>query len=138
MPILINNKLFIPDSDFEEQFIRSSGPGGQNVNKVSSAVELRFDLKRNSSLRPELKTRLASHAKNKINDEGILILVSKESRSQEENRRLVREKLISLIKEVLSPPKKRIKTKPTKASKERRLSSKKLQGLKKKIRREDY
>jgi len=124
----------IPETEIEEKFIRSSGPGGQNVNKVSSAVELRFHIGESPSLTDYQKKRLNQLAKNQINDEGFLIIVSRESRSQEENRRLVREKLEELILKASIVPKKRKKTKPTKASKEKRLGSKKKHGDTKKTR----
>lgn len=126
--------LNIPESELEEKFIRSSGPGGQNVNKVSSAVELRFHVNGSSSLSSYQKNRLYQMVGNQINDEGFLIICSRESRSQEENRRIVREKLTELIKKASIVPKKRKKTKPTKASKEKRLGSKKKHGDTKKAR----
>ncbi len=120
--------ITIPESELEEKFIRSSGPGGQNVNKVSSAVELRFHVDNSPSLSPYQKNRLHQIAGNQINDEGFLLIYARESRSQEENRHLVREKLAELIQKASFVPKKRKKTKPTRASKEKRLGSKKKHG----------
>lgn len=124
----------IPESELEEKFIRSSGPGGQNVNKVSTAVELRFNIEKSPSLTVYQKKRLRQIVANQINEEGVLIISSRESRSQDENRRIVREKLIELIKKASIVPKTRKKTKPTRASKEKRLGSKKKHGDAKKNR----
>jgi ribosome-associated protein len=141
MGILVTPTVEIPDSDLEVAFIRSAGPGGQNVNKVASAVQLRFALWRNSTLRADVKTRLRALAGNRMTAEDELLIVSRESRSQEQNRRLAEERLADLVKRALVVPKKRRATKPTRASKERRLDvkarSQKTKKLRGKVRFDD-
>jgi ribosome-associated protein len=124
MSLVVKPGLEIPDADLEVAFIRSSGPGGQNVNKVASAVQLRFALDRNATLSPDVKTRLRALAGQRVTDAGELLIVSRESRSQEQNRRQAEERLLDLIRRALVPPRKRHATKPTRASKERRLDGK--------------
>jgi ribosome-associated protein len=128
MPLVINSDLGIPDEDFEWKFIRASGPGGQNVNKVSSAVQLRFLLPQNSSLPPAAKQRLRRLAGQKLNDDGSILIFARSERSQEQNRREALGRLEALIRQALIAPKIRKKTKPTRASKERRIESKKKRG----------
>jgi ribosome-associated protein len=124
MSLTITPDLEIPDSDLEVAFIRSAGPGGQNVNKVASAVQLRFALARNTSLRADVKARLRALAGNRMTDAGELLIVSRETRSQEQNRRNAEQRLVDLVRRALIAPKKRHATKPTRASKERRLEGK--------------
>ncbi|MGO8976453.1 MAG: alternative ribosome rescue aminoacyl-tRNA hydrolase ArfB [Steroidobacteraceae bacterium] len=128
MPLVINSELGIPDEDFEWKFIRASGPGGQNVNKVSSAVQLRFLLPQNSSLPGAAKQRLRRLAGQKLNDDGSILIFARSERSQEQNRREALARLEALIRQALIAPKIRKKTKPTRASKERRIESKKKRG----------
>ena len=116
--------VVIPDSDLALAFIRSAGPGGQNVNKVASAVQLRFALDRNATLSPDVKARLRAFAGQRVTDAGELLIVARESRSQEQNRRAAEERLCDLVRRALVQPKKRRATKPTRASKERRLDAK--------------
>jgi ribosome-associated protein len=124
MSLLVRPGLEIPDSDLEVAFVRSSGPGGQNVNKVASAVQLRFALDRNVTLLEDVKARLRMLAGQRLNDAGEILIVARESRSQEQNRRTAEQKLLELVRRALVPPRKRHATKPTRASKERRLDSK--------------
>ena len=124
MPVFIAPGLEIPDGDLVITAIRSAGPGGQNVNKVASAVQMRFALASNATLRADVKQRLRALAGHRVTDDGELLIVARESRSQEQNRRLAEERLVDLIRRALVPPKKRTATKPTRASRERRLQTK--------------
>ena len=124
MGLEVRPGLEIPDTDLEVAFIRSSGPGGQNVNKVASAVQLRFALEKNVTLSEDAKSRLRILAGQRLNDAGELLIVARESRSQEQNRRNAERKLLDLVRRALVPPRKRHATRPTRASRERRLDSK--------------
>jgi ribosome-associated protein len=124
MALIVRPGLEIPDTDLEVAFIRSSGPGGQNVNKVASAVQLRFALEKNVTLDPDVKSRLRILAGQRLNDAGEVLIVARESRSQEQNRRNAERKLLDLVRRALVPPRKRHATRPTRASRERRLDSK--------------
>jgi ribosome-associated protein len=114
----------IPDADVELTFIRSSGPGGQNVNKVASAVQLRFDVAGTRVISDAVKARLRRLAGSRLTEDGSLLIVARESRSQEQNRHAAFERLENLIARALVEPKRRVATRPTRASKERRLASK--------------
>lgn len=123
MPIRAG-KVLIPDTDLSVAFIRSGGPGGQNVNKVASAVQLRFDLAGTTALEPAVKARLRGLAGRRLTDEGELLIVAREHRSQEMNRREAEDRLCDLIRAALVEPKTRRATRPTRASKVRRLEGK--------------
>lgn len=122
--IIPGSNLTIPDSELDERFVRASGPGGQNVNKVSTAVELRFDIPA-SSLPEDVKARLLALAGKRVNTEGVLLIDSREHRTQAQNREAARARLASLVHAAAIKPKRRRKTKPTKAAKEKRIQSKK-------------
>ena len=124
----INNDITLADWEISEQFMRASGPGGQNVNKVSSAVELRFEAARSPSLPGYVKTRLKKLAGRKWTIEGALILRVEDTRSQARNREIARDRLKKLIRQAAIRPKKRIATRPTLGSQKRRLASKVQRG----------
>ncbi len=132
--IQITPTISIDESELEETFVRASGPGGQNVNKVSTAVELRFNVNASPGLTGPVRARLKRLAGQRMTNEGILILKADRFRSQERNRDDARERLIRLIERAAVAPKPRIKTRPTKASKERRLKQKGRRGEIKKMR----
>jgi ribosome-associated protein len=125
VPLIVSEQIEIPDEELEWKFVRSSGPGGQNVNKVSSAVQLRFLLPRNTSLPGAARGRLRRLAGRKLVDDGSILIAARSERSQEQNRRAALERLAELIRAALIEPKIRKKTRPTKASKERRIDTKK-------------
>jgi ribosome-associated protein len=128
MPLIITPDIVIPDEELEWKFIRSSGPGGQNVNKVASAAQLRFLLPLNVSLPVAARNRLRRLAGQKLIDDGSILFKSMSERSQEGNRRAAQGRLEALIRQALVEPKIRKKTRPTKSSKERRIDSKKRRG----------
>ena len=126
--------IVIDESELQEEFVRASGPGGQNVNKVASAVQLRFNVMASAALPPGVKRRLTKLAGNRITNEGELIIEAKEARSQLQNREEARAQLVDLIQQAAVKPKIRRKTKPTYASQQRRLERKKQRGAIKKLR----
>ena len=134
MPLLVSEQIEIPDEELEWKFVRSSGPGGQNVNKVSSAVQLRFLLPRNTSLPGTVRERLRRLAGQKLIDDGSILIAARSERSQGENRRAALERLAQLIRAALIEPKIRKKTRPTRASTERRIESKKRRAGTKRLR----
>jgi ribosome-associated protein len=129
--IRITDQISLDDSELEESFVRSSGPGGQNVNKLSTAVQLRFNVRQSPSLPNDVAIRLMRLAGKRLTKDGVLVLIAQNHRTQERNRADAMERLADLIKEAAVKPIPRRATKPTKASKQRRLEGKKHRsGLK--------
>jgi len=124
MPLEISTQIRIPDSDLSISFVRASGPGGQNVNKVASAVQLRFDLDGSAALTEPVKTRLRALAGRRLTDDGAILIVARNHRTQEQNRREANERLTDLVRRALIAPKARKATQPTRSSRERRLDQK--------------
>ena len=133
--IKITDSIYINESEVKESFIRSSGPGGQHVNKVATAVQLRFNAKTSGNISKEVYNRLRTIAGSKLTEDGNLIIVSRVHRSQIQNRQVALDKLISLLQQAAKKPKRRKKTRPSQASVEKRLRNKRLQSEKKKSRR---
>ncbi|WP_167645373.1 alternative ribosome rescue aminoacyl-tRNA hydrolase ArfB [Mameliella alba] len=130
----ITDQISLEDWELTEQFIRASGPGGQNVNKVSTAVELRFEAERSPNLPQAVKTRLRKLAGRRWTKDGAVIIQVEDTRSQARNREIARDRLAELVLKATQKPKRRIPTKPTLGSKKRRLQSKKQRGEVKSLR----
>jgi ribosome-associated protein len=131
----VTPKISIPRSELTINFVRASGPGGQNVNKVATAVQLRFNIRTTSSLSEEIKSRLGKLAGHKMTKDGELVIEAKRHRLQEQNRVDAEQRLVSLIQKALLKPKKRRPTHPTLASQVKRVETKKLRGKTKSLRK---
>jgi len=133
--IRVNRNIALDQNEVQEEFIRASGPGGQNVNKVATAVQLRFDVVNSRSLSDEVRQRLLSLARKRITDDGVLVIEARRFRSQRANRRDAMERLVELIRKAVQKPPTRRKTRPTLASKELRLEAKRRRARVKRLRR---
>ncbi|QTA82419.1 Peptide chain release factor class I domain-containing protein [Desulfonema limicola] len=133
--IKINSQIYIDKNEIQEDFVRSSGPGGQNVNKVATAVQLRFDVNNSSCLPDDVRSRLFEIAGRRITSQGILIIDARQFRTQEQNRRDAQQRLITLIQKAAEEPAIRQRTKPTRAAKLKRLEKKRHISLKKSLRK---
>lgn len=133
--IRIAAAIRLEEAEIQERFIRSSGPGGQNVNKVATAVQLRFDIRNSRSLPAEVRERLIRLAGKRVTGEGVLVIEAARYRTQERNRRDARERLAEWVRKAAEPPARRRKTRPPAASKERRLEAKRLRSDTKRARK---
>jgi ribosome-associated protein len=132
--IAVTDSLSLDPREIEESFVRAAGPGGQHVNKTSTAVQLRFDVRRSPSLPDDVRARLERLAGRRLTNDGVLVIVAQGQRSQMRNRLEALDRLIELIRAAVPPPTPRRKTRPTKASKRRRLEGKKRRGTVKSLR----
>src|ERR1700682_822816 len=133
--IRVTDRISIEERELEERFVRASGPGGQNVNKLSTAVQLRFDVRRSPSLSADVRMRLERMAGRRLTRDGVLVIMAQRHRTQERNRQDARDRLIELIQQASVAPTPRRPTRPTRGSKERRLATKKNRSTIKNLRR---
>ena len=126
--LTVSRSLALPETELTERFLRADGPGGQHVNRTESAVELRFDVARSPSLPDPVRERLLARRDRRLTEDGVLVIQARRFRDQACNREDARERLVEIIRAVLVPPKPRVATKPSRASKERRLAGKQQRG----------
>jgi ribosome-associated protein len=134
-PIWVTGSLTIDPSEIEESFVRATGPGGQHVNKTSSAVQLRFDVRNSPSLPDDVRWRLEKLAGSRLTNDGVLVLIAQSQRSQKRNREEALERLVELVRDAAHRPTPRVKTRVSKAAKRRRVDDKKRHGTIKALRR---
>jgi ribosome-associated protein len=134
--IRITDRISIQERELEEHFVRASGPGGQNVNKLSTAVQLRFDVRHSPSLTADVRMRLERMAGRRLTRDGVLVIMAQQHRTQERNRQDALDRLVALIQQASVAPRPRRPTRPTRGSKERRLASKKNRSSIKSLRHE--
>jgi ribosome-associated protein len=133
--IQVTGRIAIDEREIEESFVRASGPGGQNVNKLSTAVQLRFDVRHSPSLPPDVRDRLERIAGSRLTNEGVLVIIAQRHRTQARNREDAQSRLVEMIRQAAIAPVKRRPTRPTKASRERRIEGKKRRSGIKNLRR---
>jgi ribosome-associated protein len=133
--IRITDAIAIDESELEESFVRASGPGGQNVNKLSTAVQLRFDMRRSPNLPADVRERAERLAGRRLTKDGVIVLIAQRHRTQERNRADALERLVALLQEAAVRPTPRRATRPTRASRERRIDTKKRRGDVKRLRK---
>lgn len=136
--LTISGRIQIPDSELVERFTRADGPGGQHVNRTESAVELRFDAATSPCLPEPVRERLLARRDRRVTHDGVIVIQARRFRDQARNRDDARERLITMIRAAVTPPKKRVATRPSRAARERRLGEKKQRGRLKQSRKPDW
>lgn len=136
--LVVSRHIHIPDNELVERFTRADGPGGQHVNRTESAVELRFDAAMSPSLPEAVRERLLARHDRRLTADGVVVIQARRFRDQVRNREDARQRLVDLVRSALTPPKKRVPTRPTRGSRERRLNHKKQRGQLKQTRKRDW